>query len=249
MKPILLIAFFLFSFYLSPSQPKPQTMNPEPLKFLALGDSYTIGESVDESERWPVQLAAALSKRDVSIADPVIIARTGWTTDELNAAIDKANTDKSGTFDLVTLLIGVNNQYRGRSAEEYRSEFKALLQRAIGFVGGKPSHVIVISIPDWGVMPFAEGRDHKQIAKEIDVFNAINWEEAVRAGVQYADITPISREAGRYPELIASDGLHPSGVQYKSWVETIEPKVLKMLSAIEEEKDSPRSHQEHKDSC
>jgi len=221
--------------------------SPRQFRYLALGDSYTVGEAVDASERFPVQLASSLRKRYINIADPHIIARTGWTTDELNSAIDKAIPQ--GTFDLVTLLIGVNNQYRGRSAEEYRGQFKPLLQRAIGFAGGKPSHVIVISIPDWGVMPFAEGRDRKKIAKEIDVFNAINWEEAVRAGVQYADITPISREAGRYPELIASDGLHPSGVQYKSWVETIEPKVLKMLSAIEEEKDSPRSHQEHKDSC
>ena len=208
--------------------------SPRQFRYLALGDSYTVGEAVDASERFPVQLASSLRKRNINIADPHIIARTGWATDELNAAIDKANTDKSGTFDLVTLLIGVNNQYRGRSAEEYRGQFKPLLQRAIGFAGGKPSHVIVISIPDWGVMPFAEGRDRKKIAKEIDVFNAINWEEAVRAGVQYADITPISREAGRYPELIASDGLHPSGSQYKYWVEIIEPKVVKILNQIRE---------------
>lgn len=202
-------------------------MDKVPFTFLALGDSYTIGEAVAESERWPVQLATALLKRGISIADPNIIARTGWTTDELNTAIDKANPQ--GTFDLVTLLIGVNNQYRGRSAEEYRREFKALLQRAIDFAGGKPSRVIVVSIPDWGVMPFAEGRDRKQIAKEIDTFNSINWEESVRAKVEYVDITPISREVERYPELIATDGLHPSGVQYKYWVEIVEPKALKAL--------------------
>ncbi len=206
--------------------------SPRQFRYLALGDSYTVGEAVDASERFPVQLASSLRKRYINIADPHIIARTGWTTDELNSAIDKAIPQ--GTFDLVTLLIGVNNQYRGRSAEEYRGQFKPLLQRAIGFAGGKPSHVIVISIPDWGVMPFAEGRDRKKIAKEIDVFNAINWEEAVRAGVQYVDVTPISREVERRPELIASDGLHPSGVQYKYWVEIIEPKAVKILNQIRE---------------
>ncbi len=206
--------------------------SPRQFRCLALGDSYTVGEAVDASERFPVQLASSLRRRNINIADPHIIARTGWTTDELNAAIEGANPQ--GTFDLVTLLIGVNNQYRGRSAEEYRSEFKALLQRAIGFAGDKPSHVIVISIPDWGVMPFAEGRDRKRIAKEIDLFNAINWEEAVRAGVQYVDVTPISREVERRPELIASDGLHPSGVQYKYWVEIIEPKAVKILNQIRE---------------
>lgn len=210
-------------------------MNPEPVKFLALGDSYTIGESVAESERWPVQLAAALWKQDISVADPFIIARTGWTTDELNAAIDKSNPE--GTFDLVTLLIGVNNQYRGRSTGEYRGEFNTLLHRAIGFAGNRPSRVIVVSIPDWGVMPFAKDRDRKRIAKEIDAFNSINWEESVRAGVGYADITPISREVERYPQLIASDGLHPSGAQYTVWVEIIKPKALKALGfLIEKEK-------------
>lgn len=207
----------------------------KPLRFLTLGDSYTIGESVAESERWPVQLAAALRKQNISIADPLIIAHTGWTTDELNAAIDKSNPE--GTFDLVTLLIGVNNQYRGRSVEEYRGEFSALLQRAIGFADSKPSRVIVVSIPDWGVMPFAKDRDRKKIANEIDAFNSINWEESVRAGAAYADITPISREVDRHPELIASDGLHPSGAQYTYWVEIIKPKALKALGfAIEKEK-------------
>ncbi|MBX2989677.1 MAG: SGNH/GDSL hydrolase family protein [Bacteroidetes bacterium] len=210
-------------------------MNHQTRTFLALGDSYTIGEAVAETERWPVQLVSSLRKRNVSIADPVIVARTGWTTDELSAAID--TSDSRGPFDLVTLLIGVNNQYRGRSADEYRGEFKQLLQRAIRFANGEASHVVVVSIPDWGVMPFAEGRDRMKIAKEIDMFNAINWEESVRAGVQYVDITPLSREVERYPELIASDGLHPSGVQYKYWGELIEPKACTALGiAIEKEK-------------
>ncbi len=235
MNSILLAAFLLFSVDNLPSQPKPQTMNTEPIKFLALGDSYTIGETVAEWERWPAQLAAVLRRDRVIVAEPVIIARTGWTTDELNAAIDQASPQE--TYDLVTLLIGVNNQYRGRSAEQYRGEFSALLRRAIGFAGGRPACVIVVSIPDWGVTPFAEGRDREKIANEIDEYNSINWEESVRAGVVYVDITPISREVERHPELIASDGLHPSAVQYKYWVELIEPKALTALSnSVEREK-------------
>lgn len=177
-------------------------------RYLALGDSYTIGESVPESERFPVQLA-----RQLGLGDPQIIAKTGWTTDELNAAIDAA--DPRGPFDLVTLLIGVNNQYRGRDAEQYRDEFAALLQRAIGFAGGDARKVIVVSIPDWGVTPFAEGRDRAKIAAEIDRYNAVNREEAQRAGAKYVDITPISR--GSDPALVAADGLHPSGSQYALW--------------------------------
>ena len=186
----------------------------EPRRYLALGDSYTIGESVDPAERFPVQLA-----RTLNLGEPQIIARTGWTTDELNAAIDEARPQ--GPFDLVTLLIGVNNQYRGRSADEYRTQFAALLQRAIGFAGGDPSRVIVVSIPDWGVTPFAEGRDRAQIAREIDRFNAIKREEAARAGAKWVDITPISRRHD--PALVAADGLHPSGRQYAEWVKAIAP--------------------------
>lgn len=181
-------------------------------RYLALGDSYTIGESVAEAERFPAQLA-----RRLGYAEPQVIARTGWTTDELNAAIDEA--DPKGPFDLVTLLIGVNNQYRGRSADEYRTQFTALLQRAIGFAGGEPRRVVVVSIPDWGVTPFAEGRDRARIAAEIDQFNAINREEAARAGTKWVDITPISR--GTDPALVAADGLHPSGKQYEEWMREI----------------------------
>ena len=181
-------------------------------RYLALGDSYTIGEAVPETERFPVQLA-----RELGIPEPAIIAKTGWTTDELSAQLDTVRL--AGPFDLVTLLIGVNNQYRGRSADEYRAEFAALLQRAIGFAGGDAKKVVVVSIPDWGVTPFAEGRDRAKIAREIDQFNAINREEAARAGAKWVDITPISR--GSDPALVASDGLHPSGKQYTEWVREI----------------------------
>jgi len=183
-----------------------------PSRYLALGDSYTIGESVAPEERFPNQLA-----RTLGIGEPQIIAKTGWTTDELDAAIDAA--DPKGPFDLVTLLIGVNNQYRGRSADEYRAQFIALLQRAIGFAGGDAKRVIVVSIPDWGVTPFAASRDRAKIAREIDQFNAINREEARRAGARYVDITPISR--GADPALVAADGLHPSGKQYAEWAKAI----------------------------
>jgi lysophospholipase L1-like esterase len=181
-------------------------------RYLALGDSYTIGESVPESERFPVQLA-----RELGLSEPAIIAKTGWTTDELGNALDAVRL--AGPFDLVTLLIGVNNQYRGRDVEQYRGEFAELLQRAIGFVGGDAKKVIVVSIPDWGVTPFAEGRDRAKIASEIDQYNAVNREEANRAGARYVDITPISR--GGDPALVAGDGLHPSGKQYREWVKAI----------------------------
>ena len=187
--------------------------------YLALGDSYTIGESVAEDERWPNQLARA-----IGLDKPLIIAKTGWTTDELSAAIDKA--DPRGPYDLVTLLIGVNNQYRGRDAEQYRREFAALLARAIGFAGGNPSRVVVVSIPDWGVTPFAANRDRAKIGSEIDHFNAINREETLKAKARYVDITPVSRRAATDPSLVAGDGLHPSGKMYAEWVKLITPEAL-----------------------
>jgi lysophospholipase L1-like esterase len=191
----------------------PDSPAPAPVaRYLALGDSYTIGESVPATDRFPMQLS-----RDLHLGEPLIIAKTGWTTDELNAAIDTANP--KGPFELVTLLIGVNNQYRGRDAEQYRAEFKTLLQRAIGFAGGDPKKVVVVSIPDWGVTPFAEGRDRAKIGTEIDHYNAINREEAGKAGARYADITPISRRPD--PSLVAGDGLHPSGAQYGEWAKVI----------------------------
>ncbi|HET7711809.1 MAG TPA: SGNH/GDSL hydrolase family protein [Thermoanaerobaculia bacterium] len=186
-------------------------------RILALGDSYTIGEAVSAPERWPNQLAALLKKEGIEAADPEIIARTGWTTDELDRAIDAAAP--AGPYDLVTLLIGVNNQYRGRPGDEYRREFGVLLQRAIGFAGGDASRVLVLSIPDWGVTPFAADRDRGKIGEEIDLFNRVNREEADRLGARYVDVTPVSRTAATDAALIASDGLHPSGAMYARWAE------------------------------
>jgi lysophospholipase L1-like esterase len=202
------------------------------MRYLALGDSYTIGESVAASERWPVQLTARLRERGLPIDDPLLIATTGWTTDELSHAITQ--TQPLGLYDLVTLLIGVNNQYRGRSEDEYRQQFHALLQRAIAYTGNDPARVIVVSIPDWSVTPFATGMGAEKssvarIAGQIDRFNAINRAEAERSGAQYVDITPLSRRAAQDRSLLASDGLHPSGKMYAQWVQVIEPIAYNIL--------------------
>lgn len=188
-----------------------------PLTFLALGDSYTIGESVAEGERWPVQLAAMLPAEGVALAEPQILARTGWTTDELSVAIDEAAPRDDHA--LVSLLIGVNNQYRGRPLDDYREQFGALLDRAVGFARGEAGRVLVLSIPDWGVTPFAEGRDRAAIAREIDAFNAASRVAATAAGARYVDIAAVSRLAAEDASLTASDGLHPSGALYRRWAE------------------------------
>jgi len=202
-------------------------MTPVPLRFLALGDSYTIGESVDPAQRWPIQLAAAIRFAGLNLTDPVIVARTGWTTDELAAAIQA--DPPAGPYDLVSLLIGVNNQYRGYDLASYRAEFRQLLAQAIEFAGGDTARVIVLSIPDWGVTPFAEGRDRALIAADIDAFNAVNRRESQAAGVRYLDITSTSRQAANHPDLLAADGLHPSGEMYARWVAELLPLVQAML--------------------
>ena len=195
--------------------------------FLALGDSYTIGESVSEYERWPVQLADRLRKDSVSIADPDIIARTGWTTAELQDAIKASGNQK--TYSLVSLLIGVNNQYRGQGEDRYRTEFRELLQTSVKFAGGKPAHVFVLSIPDWGFSPFAAGRDKAKITREIDAFNAVAQDECRKAGVAYVDITPLTRSASGDNTQFAFDGLHYSGRHMQQWAEKALPVVKDLL--------------------
>ena len=197
------------------------------IRYLALGDSYTIGESVSEDERWPNQLAGLLKTDDNSI-EVTIIARTGWTTDELWSGIQTVKMQPP--YDLVSLLIGVNNQYRGLDIEEYRDGFVFLLNKAIEYAGGDPNRVIVLSIPDWGVTPFASGRDSKTIAVEINQFNSVNEEESKKVGVYYVDVTPISREALHDASLIASDGLHPSGKMYTEWARLAYPEARKILN-------------------
>jgi lysophospholipase L1-like esterase len=196
-------------------------------KFLALGDSYTIGEGVEPAERWPTQLAGMLRERGIDIGEPETVATTGWTTDELAAAM--AERRLRGPFDLVSLLIGVNNQYRGWPLEEYRDQFRGLLGQAVALAGGEAGRVLVLSIPDWGATPFAEGRDRGRIASEIDAFNAANRQEAVAAGAWYVDVTPVSRKAAADPTMVAGDDLHPSGVMYREWAHLALPGALGAL--------------------
>ncbi len=198
------------------------------LKYLALGDSYTIGESVLEVDRWPNQLVKSLNNKKIAVAKAVILAKTGWTTDELMQAITDSILDDS--YDFVSLLIGVNNQYRGRSAENFREEFVTLLNTAINFAGKNPSKVFVVSIPDWGVTPFANNRDQDKIAREIDLFNKICEEESLKKGVKFIDITDISRNVYKDSELVAADGLHPSSTMYSQWVDRMLPMVEELLN-------------------
>lgn len=183
--------------------------------YLALGDSYTIGESVEESSRFPEQVVQLFSQKDIRFSKPYIIAKTGWTTGNLINAISTA--DLHPPYDLVTLLIGVNNQYQGRSITEYEIEFELLLNQAIAFAGNDTGHVVVLSIPDWGATPFAAGRNREQISQEIKAFNAVNKKITAKKNVQYIDITPGTREALQDPSLVASDGLHPSAKEYSRW--------------------------------
>lgn len=200
------------------------------LSFLALGDSYTIGEGVPIEGRWPMQLAATLRREGIDLADPRIIATTGWTTDELSGAMDAA--EPLGRHDLVSLLIGVNNQYRGRSLDNYRTEFTALLRRAIALAGGRPQRVLVLAIPDWGVTPFAiqSGRDRRQIAAELDAFNTSAAAICAAQGAAFVDTAPLSRARGGAPEMLADDGLHPSARLYGEWMQLALPYARAALS-------------------
>ncbi|TDB68883.1 SGNH/GDSL hydrolase family protein [Arundinibacter roseus] len=197
-------------------------------RFLSLGDSYTIGESVPENDRWSVQLAALLRKDGINVAPPEIIARTGWTTAELASAIEQAN--KPRHYQLVSLLIGVNNQYRGQSTERFRTEFKELLTTSIAFAQGRKQRVFVLSIPDWGVSPFGANSDRAKIARDIDAFNAVAKEECEAAGVLFIDITPLSRSGLNQADMFASDGLHFSGKMYGLWAREALPAVKALLS-------------------
>lgn len=202
-------------------------MQAQSLSYLALGDSYTIGEQVPFQENFPNQTVALLKRNKILLGAPTIVAKTGWTTDELEDGINKAEI--KGNYDFVSLLIGVNNQYRGRNMDEYAHQFEALLKKALAFAGGRPSRVAVLSIPDWGVTPFAEGRDRKKIAEEIDAFNAINKKMAAQYKVHYIDVTPGSREAANDHSLLASDGLHPSGKDYQRWADKLAQVIQKEL--------------------
>jgi lysophospholipase L1-like esterase len=191
---------------------------PMTIKYLALGDSYTIGESVTEPERWPNQLVDSLAKKGIQLGKPTIIATTGWRTDDLRNAMTKAHLKNE--YELVSLLIGVNNQYQGKSSSIYASEFEELLKWAVRLAGGKKHRVFVVSIPDYGFTPFGKPKQ-EVISKAIDEFNEINAQIAYKYGIRYFNITDISRDGLSDPTLVAADGLHPSGKMYAYWVELI----------------------------
>jgi lysophospholipase L1-like esterase len=195
--------------------------------YLALGDSYTIGASVSEAERFPDQIVQLLKDEGIKIDDLKIIATTGWTTGNLISALNLNPPHKN--YSVVSLLIGVNNQYRGQSAEEYKTEFTVLLNLSLQYAGNNKDNVFVLSIPDYSVTPFGSHLDKEKIASDIDSFNLINKTISDRFGVHYVDITEISRKAENDPSLIAGDGLHPSGEQYKRWAELLAPLMKRSL--------------------
>jgi lysophospholipase L1-like esterase len=226
------VALSLFVFFQScqkqdtPVTPMPENLPQVTIRYLAIGDSYTIGEKVAINERYPEQLVAALRKDNITVQSSRIIARTGWTTEDLSTAIADAQLTDS-TYSMVSLLIGVNNQYRGRNVDTYPPEFERLLQKAIQLAGGKKEKVFVVSIPDYAYTSFGNG--NAQISAGIDAYNKVNKEISDKFGVVYVNITPISREGLMDKELVATDGLHPSGKQYKRWVDLMLADVKKLL--------------------
>ena len=196
--------------------------------YLALGDSYTIGQSVDVADRFPMQTVKLLQLDGIKIGTPEIIAQTGWTTDNLLSSLRYAAPSRP-TYDIVTLLIGVNNQYQHKPQQEYADQFLSLLTKSIAYAGNRKNRVIVLSIPDYSVTPFANGSDRQSIAKDIDAFNAINKHISDSAGTFYLDVTGFSRLAGSETSLVAVDGLHPSGSQYSLWARDLAPLILKAL--------------------
>jgi len=198
------------------------------IPYLALGDSYTIGEGAPVADRWPVQLATLAGAEGLALASPDIIARTGWTTAELQEAIAASGNHRTD-YGLVSLLIGVNNQYRGQSVDLYRAQFRQLLATAVGYAGGRAGRVVVLSIPDWGQTPFAHDRDPAQIAREIDQFNAVAQAECQAAGVAYVPITDLTRAAAGDARQFTTDGLHYTGLQMQQWASRVLPVVRGLL--------------------
>lgn len=227
---LLLATFFFWGCaqqeLLSPNIAPPVPNPPKIFSYLALGDSYTIGESVEEAERYPNQLADSLSTYNIALNPIDIVARTGWRTDQLETAIND-RSDLAETYDLVSLLIGVNNQFQNRPISIYEADFRLLLERAIAFAGGNKARVFVVSIPDYAFTPFGNGRT--DISEGVDAFNEVNATITAEYGISYFNITPISRNGLDQPELVANDGLHPSATQYAAWVSLILPEVAVKL--------------------
>lgn len=208
--------------------PPPADTSTDPKFYLALGDSYTIGQSVLVEERFPMQTVKGLAALSVNFTTPEIIAKTGWTTGNLINAIT-TNPPKRLTYDAVSLLIGVNNQYQHLSQDQYSAEFTTLLQKAIGYAGNNAKKVFVLSIPDYSVTPFASNSNKALIASQIDSFNVINLDIAMQNGVHYLNITTSTRQATSDPSLVATDGLHPSGKEYKKWADFLAPMIKAAL--------------------
>ena len=198
-----------------------------PFTYLALGDSYTIGEQVSLYESFPYQLVQLLRMSAIDFLAPEIIAKTGWTTNELLSQMEQTHFLKN--YDWATLLIGVNNQYRGRSVENYQQEFTDLIQMAIGLCGNKPGQVIVLSIPDWGTTPFAKEKDTKKISYEVDDYNKTCKQITENAGCKFINITNAQRADASRPEFVAADGLHPSEKEYAKWANKLYAYIFSMV--------------------
>lgn len=220
-------SILLFSFLSCSNQPimeepkDPMEEEPSDNTYLALGDSYTIGAGVEISARWPVQLASRLNADSIDMDAPDIIAKTGWSTDQLISAIEAESADLDSVYDLVSILIGVNNQFRGNPLSQYRQELPELLATAIQYAGGKKDHVFMLSIPDYGLTPFGQSRNPELIAEELDIYNAIADSICQAYQIPFYDITEISRQFGLDPDYVAADNLHPSGTMYEAWVEEV----------------------------
>jgi len=196
------------------------------MRFLSLGDSYTIGEGVPQNDSWPFQLVAALRQNGLLVEDPIVIAKTGWTTGELQEAIARENPQ--GPFDLITLLIGVNNQYRGLPLDQFEKDLRELLACASSILGER-GQVFVLSIPDWTITPFANGRNTSEIAGQIESYNRAAKTISQQEGVAFVEVTDISRQAAEDMSLLAGDGLHPSAAMYALWVQKLLPLAWRVL--------------------
>jgi len=196
--------------------------------YLALGDSYTIGEQVKINESFPYQTVYNLRKSGIAIAAPEIVATSGFTTGELNAAIENATLLKQ--YDFVSLLIGVNNQYRGKSIDDFAKDFELLIKQAIQFAGGKNEAVFALSIPDWGVTPYAAGKSAQKNSAEIDSYNQVCEFVALKYHAVFIEITADQRKNSNLPEYLAPDQLHPSGKEYSNWAALLSKKILALTN-------------------
>ena len=219
---LLLLSLLLFACEAEPpiEMPKPDPVDSTGLQYLALGDSYTIGQNVEIDQRWPNQLATRLRIDSIDIKDPLIVARTGWTTSQLLSQIE-ASADIAPPYDLVSLAIGVNNQFSGYPISLYKQDLQVLLSKSIFLADGHADRVFVLSIPDYGLTPFGQGLDPERIARELDLYNALADSICKVNGVAFYDITEVSRKYGEFPEYVANDNLHPSGKMYKLWVDEV----------------------------